>query len=578
MSEQIVSNIPIPSHLPEGIRKKLEQHNRQLEEKNRLIDEVVDYDDFTKRIIYQYIVDFQKLYPGVLSDEELFARLTANIKHNIRLFKRDEFPGLSGAFFPSKHEVVLLDSLVEDGELTPKAKATLFHELTHALVINNPFDSRIDSDYVENSNFIVESIVTIMEEDYTREILNIHDGLRVNSYIPTYARELRSIFGNELIKEYIVKFRDISRLFEEISDDSFMGAYSIESELFNQIDQIYYAIKGKDDNVNIEFMSHNIELGIATLLDKYLTKNKFSDMDALEKIVSLTKLQNHVNFDLYQSMIEKHVSDKSLIEDNPFAKALYFGNRKIIDPKDISSDSELAELLIKLENFRASRLFGANHYEVEDSEMYELPTYNESKYVHYQTNKYLYRGLLELLEKGFITSDDMNHFHRLERVVDSTEEELLDLRDELGLGIPSAHIRLNNSIRFGETMYRCSMGDKDFFLRSDFENEIICKHSVVDVYGEYSNLIREEKDPEMVDLYRQALEIVADLIDHGVEEVYSGHNVLIYEKDGQYEFCLPCFGYEEDSDKIEHSYYLKQKISLIDVPGPNQRHFNEIQK
>ena len=78
-----MKEIPVPEGLPERLKARLREENEKIRAKQKLIDEKVIYSEETIKIFNNYVRDFQTLYPGVLSDEEILNRLKANIKHDV---------------------------------------------------------------------------------------------------------------------------------------------------------------------------------------------------------------------------------------------------------------------------------------------------------------------------------------------------------------------------------------------------------------------------------------------------------------------------------------------------------------
>ena len=81
--------------------------------------------------------------------------------------------------------------LISDTRKGKDLEATLFHEFCHVLVDGNPYDNEDEyqhRDY-EDSNFITETIITLMEEECYRKILH-GENRRANGYISDYAEQL----------------------------------------------------------------------------------------------------------------------------------------------------------------------------------------------------------------------------------------------------------------------------------------------------------------------------------------------------------------------------------------------------
>ena len=281
-------------------------------EQQELINQHVDYNDKTLKIIDDFVKDFMFLYPGVLTEEELYNRLKANIKHDIVFGKieSDTENKISG-MFDSKNHMVIINTEVAKTE--DKIKATLFHELCHSLVENNPYDNEVH-EYYEENNFVTEGIITLMEEDYYEKILNRKFN-RVNGYIPNYARGLRNIFGNELIKQYIRNFKYIDSLIASAEVGNNYHLSKIAYDLVNSIDNVYYYIRESFGEVDVAYENVNIELGLAALLDDYLATNKdLKDEEKMKKIEGLLNTELEPNFKLFKEIIDKHIANKELLQ------------------------------------------------------------------------------------------------------------------------------------------------------------------------------------------------------------------------------------------------------------------------
>lgn len=562
MSNKYFPDIIIPSGFPESIKRRLAEKNRILQEKRDLIDQEPNYDEFTKKIISDYIKSFQTLYGGILTDEELYTRIKANLKYPIEIVHglKDERGPHRGAFNIPEHKILLDDKYIDNGILTPIGKTTIFHELTHTLVAENPFDIE-EHDYHDNSNFIVESIVTIMEEEYARKILNLNEN-RINGYIPTYANEIYSIFGKDLIKEYIIKFRNINGLFDEISKGDLSYSYDILSSLSDEIDDIYYSIIKDSNKEQIAYKNKNIELGITTVLDHYLASYILTDEEKLNKIISLVKKQISPDFEVIRGLIRKYIKDKSIIERNEYARNIYYGVQK--HDKNEKIGKEIIELQKKIKDYEACGLFGANEIETKESR-FGLPKYSYEAYTHYQYNKKLYDALYELLQDNKLQTKDLS-FTKLEKNREMSKDELEDIRDQLASGLNPGILRLARALRFDENIYKCTTKDSSFYIKSSLGNELLRKDSLLNVINHYKKLINRGIDKEEIDTYKSAIKKLLTLVEEDVEEVYFSDTTFIYEKNGK--TYINNSSYKEDENGDDFGYFEEREIKMDQIALP----------
>ena len=569
MSNKYFPDVVVPNNFPEPLKNKIREINRMRQEKRDLIDQEPIYDTFTKECIDEYIKSFQILYPNILTNEELYTRIKANLKEPIEIVDNlkdlDNKPQ-QGVFIPNKHQIKINKELIENNIITDQGKSTLFHELTHALVINNPFDIE-QHGIQEDSNFIVESIVTIMQDDYSEKILH-RKRHRQNTYIPTFAREIYSIFGKDLIKEYIIKFRDISKIFDEINEDNINYSYDILSKLSDETDEIYYSIIEKNDQDSIAYLSRNIELSITTILDHYLSSKDLSDSDKLDKIVELAKNQISPDFNLLRDLIKKHIKNKTLLEFNEYAKNIYYGPQKTE-----TSNVEIIELRHKMNEFNACGLFGAN--EIIPESRFGFPKYKEYPYMHYQSNKKLYSALYELLNANKIDKSDLE-LTKILKTNEFTKDDLLDVREQLANVTSPAMIRIADILRFDETIYKCTTKDKSFYIKAGFPNELLRKGSLLDAINYYKELMTIGKDKEEIDTYKSAISILIQLVEKDVEEVYYSDTAFVYEYQGK--TIMNESRYTENENGDDSGYFEDRIINMegISLPEIVQTSSNQI--
>ena len=569
MDTSHLTEYPVPDVFPEGMKKVLRKKNEAIRKKLKLINTNVEYDEQTMRIFHEFISDFQNLYLGVLTDEEIMARLKANIKHNIKFVDikmLDEDNKLVGGFYDSEKKAVYINNLYYNS-LKEKDKdlfnAVIFHELCHALVCDNPYDNIKCHELYENGNFMTESIVTIMEEDYVNLLLG-KNVRRVNDYIPTYAKELRAVFGEDLIKTYIRDYKCIESLFPK---NDVLDYYT--TELIGKFDDIYAAVKLGEEGSDVFFLNKTAELGVAVVLDKYLTGTNLPEEEKLERIIELVKLQYTPDFNKFQEIIRKHIKNMDLINNNPIAKLLY---NKEAESKDIlrsSKNISLLHLSNKLDKFNACGLYGANEIE-EVTDEYDgemLPTYDEDKCRHFAKNMSLYESLYGALKNGTLKEEDLQIIS-LEKYSKRMRGTHTDLKHEIDKGTNGSARNLFLGLMVNEDIYKCKTKDKEFYIDTEVTNEVLLPMSVEDAVVEFVKIYKEEKDKDLKECYLDGVEKLKALKEKGIHTIYTDELCLkfLYEENG----IIHLFDQSSiDDGETSKGCFEEGKIKLKKVAPPN---------
>ena len=556
-----MKELPVPDGLPERLKERLRLENEKIRAKQKLIEEEVTYSEETINIFNNYVKDFQTLYPGVLSDEEILKRLKANIKQDIRFaeirYKNKDDKGLIGGVFNSKDHSVTINSLYYDSlKDKRKIKAVIFHELTHALVENNPYDDERMHEFYECQNFITEAIGTIMEEDYMRDILGIKVR-RVNNYLPTYAHELRAIFGDDLIKEYIRNFKRVDDLFKR--DDEYI---SCAYDLIPMMDDVYYSVKENIGGIDVYFNNKTIELGIALLLDHKLSKSSLTEEEKLDNIIQLATLQKKPDFNVYQQMIKKHIKNMSLIENNKIAKLLYY--KENIN-KDFVSDAEYANMNIKLSEFNVCGLYGANEFFKYDPPYDTIYRYRKDKVKDYCRNKGLYKVLYDALEDGYINEEDLK-IKVLYKTINRDKGSYIGIKEQLDYDISDIDKNIHDAFYGGEELYKCRTRDKRFCVHIDANRDLLFAKSTEDAILEFLEEYQKETDRETKEGLEDAVLKLKALKEEGIEEVYSNGYKFIYKKDDI--MFVNRASYYTDENGVEHGIYKENKMVVKKVAPP----------
>ena len=558
-----MKEIPIPSGLPERLKERLRQENEKIKAKERLIGEEVTYNEETLKIFDDYVKDFQFLYPGVLTDEEILKRLKANIKYDIKFedlsYLKTNKTAPSGLFDHKNHEVIINSRYYNALQDKRKIKAVIFHELTHAMVLNNPYDPETRTEFYEESNFMVEAIDTIMEEDYMKKILGI-DVKRVNNYIPTYAHELRVIFGDRFIRDYIRNFRHIDNLFEIGNKYT-----SCANDLIPMLDDIYYGVKEGYTDVDVFYTNKTSELGIALILDYNLSKSDLTEKEKMDKIVELATTQLRPDFNFFQSMIKKHVKDMSLIESDKRAKILYYKEREL--SKDEEIDSLTSKLSFKLSEFNHCGLYGGNDYYVDEDSYCILPIYPPDKVRDYTKNKDLYRVLYDNFKAGYLDEKDLEIIS-LEKSTYKFEGSHLDIKNQLDEDLSDQQVALSDAFcSFKESLYKCKTKDKEYIVHIDASMDLMFEKTTDEAIADFIEAINIADDRETAEGYKDAVIQLNSLKEQGIDSIYSNGFKFAYEKNGV--MVVNRCTYIKDEKGIEHGKYVDHKIKLKKVAPPS---------
>ena len=380
---------------------------------------VKGYDQFTKDAIYKYVLQFQTLFPNILTNEQIVDRIVKNLKHSIIFDDLSTYdnPGQTGirtnAYFNQKTRKIVLDKY-----LSPDMQDSyLFHEFTHAITC---FDNETKD---MDSEFTTESITSYMQELFEQRFY--HRSRQINVYLSNYARQLEAIFGNDLFKEYILKYRDISRLFKD---------YPVNADrnvIFHNMVRIYDEIRSKvnskeSNQLRTEFANTTYELNMALFLSNYMKNHpNLSDSEKLRKIKKMVTLQKSPNFDIYKMMLDKYIRNKSLINKDYTTRFIYNHNRD-----DYGRDELLKEKYIK---FLASKRYGYTQiYDYKNNPLFPnrdnvLYSYG-SEYYNYLKKQHYYNHITRL----YYDADINLHGSSYEEVYAPIVSESKSLAKEIG--------------------------------------------------------------------------------------------------------------------------------------------------
>ena len=155
------------------------------------------YDERTTKAIWEFIEDFQAIFPGLLSKEELIMRINTNLK-SIN-FEADLDDKTLGRYV--NNNILINKKVFEKGQ-------TLFHEFIHVIT---------DGAFLQNKDYknFIEGMTTLAEEIYMqyKEIKKPKYRRNINGYIPTFVRELNFITDGEALEQFLVSPESVSDSF-----------------------------------------------------------------------------------------------------------------------------------------------------------------------------------------------------------------------------------------------------------------------------------------------------------------------------------------------------------------------------
>lgn len=558
ITDEMLEEVEIPEETPEekaakikrllALAKERMQEKEEIDkQKQALIAQEPNYDDYTKKAIDNFVERLTTLYPDILPKDEIYARIHANLKSSIEFknFLEIGKPLSSGLFLPKEHRMLIsLDRKDEDLE------ATLFHEFCHVLVDENPYDNEkefMHRDY-EDSNFITETIITLMEEDCYKKILG-GKNRRANGYIVEYAEQLRAILGNEIIYSFIRRFKYVDDLIckcDEIGD-----MYSdLPYNLIGNIDPIWYKLNYPKstgtDKSEIAYQNASIELVFALMLDNYFDNTELTDEEKLEKIEQLFKHQQDPNFKVYREIIEKHIKNKELLEENRFVNYLYRANLENYEHLQLSKEDSIKELVFqifttnqdslrqKYKKYAVKEMFGINEYALRKDDLFPLPKYDIEKFITYHKSKETFMALFSIYQSAAELYDngiDLEVAEMYNCVLDEKIDES-DLVVEEGYG--ASELERINSINDKIKMTKIvSKTGKEYYLSYALYPELFEKKSINDLVIETNDKLNRATNDDEREFYKTVLKQQQEMLQAGITEVYENNT-----DDNEYYRCV----------------------------------------
>lgn len=319
-----------------------------------------NYDDNTRYYIHRFVEEFMYLYPNFLTRDEIYNRINNSIKYNITFRKMDD--NIVGLFVP-RSGIIICNSSLDN----KKRDSVIFHELVHAITYrNNSKDYFLSSNY--NGEKFLESIVSSMENDFIS--LKYGEGkYNVTGYVSDYAKQLRSIFGNDFFKCFIKNYTDITPLF------NFIGGNFLLKRICNNVKELHSCIDNPNLVEKVDYINFCLENDIAVTLSEILSMSRLSVYEKLDKIDKLYSLQKSPNLDVYMSMIDSCCKDVRILKHYPNLSAMYEIYNGILNDSGKLND--------KLSKFMAMKTFGFN-YKI-DNKIYEESSLKEffENQIHY---------------------------------------------------------------------------------------------------------------------------------------------------------------------------------------------------
>lgn len=503
-----------------------------------------NYDEFTVKAIYRFISEFQKEFPGILTDLELLSRIRKNLKSSIRFedlsseleLKENNNPNnrMYGYYNPRAHLIVL------DKDLTSSdMDSILFHEFIHCITIR---DNEQNKDL--DSEFITETITSIMQEKFLHNRYKQFDR-RSNNYISNYAKMLEAIFGKDLYKEYIVNYRDITRLFREFPNNDYNEKQILHkfNMLFNFIND---GVHKRDRNIVTDLFNTIFELNITMFLANYLNIHKeLDDKTKLDKITRMLYLEKNPNFDLFKVIIENNIKDKRSLFMYPSLKFVMDPDRNLVEKNYLLKD--------KYTRFLASkRITSLNIIDYKNNPMFGKDnvfyTYNRN-YINYVRAQDYYN----IISKLYYDCDINLYGSKIEEVVcdryaDSKElvKELLTGRDVSSNSLMKYKRNSYDNRRF---IFKASKGNNTIYVEDNIIPNIYIKRNVID-------LMSKTGESGLFSLSKKLIELHMD----GVEDIYLSRrgNNIIYEKDDK----TVVLKYNQFKFKYDENEYMSKPVYI----------------
>ena len=265
------------------------------------------YDHDTVCAIEEFILDFEAIFPGLLSREEILKRITTNMKNNIQFNASFSEENVSGRYANS---TVFISKNIKN------KKQVVFHEMIHVLT---------QCDFIDDFCYrhFIEGITTLAEEMYVKYkgTNNGKNKRNVNGYIPAFVRQLNFIKDGKLLEEFIKDPNQIYKLFYSKvyrynlcfgRDDK---DFQREMEcIARKNENIVLMAKKKCSDQSINPVVKELEEDI---LEQYLT-SVYSGLEKFNssKLVALYNMQFQPNILKYIDFFKELLSQNIISEDD----------------------------------------------------------------------------------------------------------------------------------------------------------------------------------------------------------------------------------------------------------------------
>lgn len=313
------------------------------------------YNEETVRAVREFIVDFQAIFPGLLSEEELVKRITTNMHHNID-FNADLDEKHMGEY--SGNKVYISKAVKEKGQ-------TIFHEMIHVIT---------DGVFVREFPFrnFIEGLTTLAEELYVKykNIKMPKFRRNVNGYVPTFVRQLNFVKDGQLLRKFIKEPDKIYEMFypkllkynlpfgHDVKD------YERELREFARRNEAITAMaKQKEADQDIGPIIKGIE---EEIVEQYVTsvvigKERFNS----KKFLDLYEMQMYPNIVRYVNILselirDKKISKKDISKCGKLGVIYLLSTNDAVDVKNM--DVDISEFNDNEVEWLASKVFGFSEY------------------------------------------------------------------------------------------------------------------------------------------------------------------------------------------------------------------------
>ena len=415
-----------------------------------------NYDNFTIEVFDRFAREFNILFPGILSCEEIKKIITSNIHSSIVLddLSSEKVKGeqLLGYYNDTRHIIVIEKSL-KNKDLY----STLFHELIHVLTIHTP---KNENNFIDGE-FVTETITTVMQEEYEKKFYGV-DKTKINVYISNYAKELEIIFGNELFSQYVKNGRNIESLFRYYPKYKDVSNYEIFKEISDLCDEVFLLLDSNDVE-KVTYLNSIIELNMTILLANYLKyKTDLSEDEKLDKINRLLSIMKSPNIDLIKVITIYNITDRKSLDK-------YEDLKYILNP-DLDRYSIQREKYI---NFYSSKKFDMINYRIDNL------LYYDDNYINFIGKEVYYSSLGYLLYTKKISMEEI--YNSKYYVV--YNNEIPSVAEEFTSGADHDETMLLDlkSYYTGEVLFKVENDNDEYYVSKDFNVYICSKHNIVDM-------------------------------------------------------------------------------------------------